>query len=253
MCVRYTLHKTDAALAAISRALGVLFAAPDWAGPRYNASLTATMPVVACASDGPAVRPMKWGLVPQGEREKSRPRLLANARAETAGKFPAFRKAVAERRCLVPANGFYEWESRAGIKWPHLFTLRGEEPFAFAGIWDPAVGPWPETYCILTTRPNEIVGRIHDRMPVILAGDAMPRWLGSRPLAEEEFRLLTDPIDSGRMESRPLSRYVSNSRHEGPRCLAAPDEAPPELELDFGGGAGSAPPADAGLSDAPPA
>src|SRR5580704_15932017 len=124
MCVRYTLHKTDAALAAISRALGVLLALPDWAGPRYNASLTSTMPVVAYAGDVPAVRAMRWGLVPQGDREKPRPRLLANARAETAGKFPAFRTAVAGRRCLVPANGFYEWESRAGVKWPHLFTLR---------------------------------------------------------------------------------------------------------------------------------
>ncbi len=252
MCVRYTLHKTDAALAAISRALGVFLAAPDWAGPRYNASLTSTMPVVACAGESPAVRAMRWGLVPQGEREKPRPRLLANARAETAGKFPAFRTGVAERRCLVPANGFYEWESRAGIKWPHLFTLRGEEPFAFAGIWDPAGGPWPETYCILTTRPNELVGRIHDRMPVILAGDAMPRWLGEHPLAEEEYRLLTGPLESGRMESRPLSRYVSNSRHEGPRCLAPPDEAPPELELDFGGDAEPAPPADTAVSDGPP-
>jgi putative SOS response-associated peptidase YedK len=235
MCVRYTLHKSDAALAAISRALGVplLAQAADWAEPRYNATLTNTMPVVARGPDEPQVRGMRWGLVPFGERGKPRPRLLANARAETAARYPAFRQGIAERRCLVPANGFYEWETRAGTKWPHLFTLRGEAPFAFAGIWDPAFADLPETYCILTTTPNELVGRIHNRMPVLLTEETMPRWLGDRPLADEEYRTLTAPLEAGRMESRPVSRYVSNSRHEGPRCLAPPDEESPELELDF--------------------
>ena len=136
MCVRYTLHKTDAALSAISKALGVLLEAPEWAQSRYNVTLTDTMPVVAAGGTGPAVRAMRWGLVPAGERAKPRPRLLANARSETAVTMPAFRKAVAARRCLVPANGFYEWKSSGGAKWPHFFTLVGEEPFAFAGIWD---------------------------------------------------------------------------------------------------------------------
>ncbi|HXQ81906.1 MAG TPA: SOS response-associated peptidase [Opitutaceae bacterium] len=233
MCVRYTLHKTDAALGAISRALGVAMEAPDWAGPRYNVTLTDTMPVVACEAQRPGVRAMRWGLVPPGERGKSRPRLLANARSETAAALPAFRRSIAERRCLVPANGFYEWMSSAGVKLPHLFTLRDEEPFAFAGIWDPAAEQLPETYCILTTEPNELVARVHNRMPVILTAEAMPRWLGDRPLGAEELKLLVRPIAAERMASRPVSRFVSNSRNEGPRCLAPPDEAPPEPELDF--------------------
>jgi len=233
MCVRYTLHKTDAALGAISRALGFPLDAPDWAGPRYNVTLTNTMPVVACAEGKPGVRAMRWGLVPFGERGKARPRLLANARSETVEKFPAFRDGVARRRCLVPANGFYEWMTRGGVKLPYLFTLRDEEPFAFAGIWDPAFEELPETYCILTSTPNDLVGRVHDRMPVILAGDTLARWLGERPLAEEELRLLVSPIASERMASRPVSRYVSNSRNEGPGCLAPPDEAQPEPEFDF--------------------
>jgi putative SOS response-associated peptidase YedK len=234
MCVRYTLHKTDAALGAISRALGVPLEAPDWAGPRYNVTLTDTMPVVAREAQRTGVRAMRWGLVPRGERGKSRPRLLANARSETAAALPAFRDGVAARRCLVPANGFYEWRSSGGVKWPHLFTLRDEEPFAFAGIWDPAAGDLPETYCILTTSPNDLVARVHDRMPVILTADTMPRWLGDQALAAGELRLLFQPIGAERMESRPVSRFVSNSRNEGPRCLAPPDEAPPEPELDFG-------------------
>jgi putative SOS response-associated peptidase YedK len=119
------------------------------------------------------------------------------------------------------------------VKRPHLFTLREEEPFAFAGIWDPAAGDLPETYCILTTEPNELVARVHTRMPVILTAGAMPRWLGDRPLGDGELADLVRPLAADRMESRPVSRFVSNSRHEGPQCLAPPDEAPPEPEFDF--------------------
>jgi putative SOS response-associated peptidase YedK len=234
MCVRYTLHKTDAALGAISKALGVLLEVPEWAQPRYNVTLTDTMPVVACGADAPAVRPMRWGIIPAGERTSARPRLLANARSETAATMPAFRRGITARRCLVPANGFYEWESRGGVKLPHLFTLAGEEPFAFAGIWDPAADNLPETYCLLTTRPNALVGKVHDRMPVIFGADAMKRWIGDRPLDDGEYRSLVIPMDPARMGSRPVSRYVSNSRNQGPRCLAPPDADRQEPELDFG-------------------
>lgn len=233
MCVRYTLHKTDAALGAISRALGAPLETPDWARPRFNASLTDMMAVVATAGGIPAVRAMRWGLVPLSDRASARPRLLANAKSETVTKMPAFRKGVAERRCLVPANGFYEWKERGGVKWPHLFTLAGEEPFAFAGIWDPQGDGLPETYCILTTEPNELVAKVHNRMPVILTAETMPRWLGERALGADELRQLVRPLEASRMESRPVSRFVSNSRNEGPGCLAPPDEPPPEPEFDF--------------------
>jgi putative SOS response-associated peptidase YedK len=233
MCVRYTLHKTDAALDAISRALGVPLETPEWAVPRYNVTLTDTMPVVAVDSDRPAVRAMRWGFIPPGERGKPRPRLLANARSETAAALPTFRKAVATRRCLVPANGFYEWKASGGLKLPYLFTLRGEEPFAFAGIWDPPAAGVPETYCLLTTEPNELVARVHNRMPVILTRETMPRWVGEEPLAADLLAALIRPLDPGLMDSRPVSRFVSSSRNQGPGCLAPPDEAPPQPELDL--------------------
>jgi putative SOS response-associated peptidase YedK len=233
VCVRYTLHKTDAALAAISRALGVLLEVPEGSVPRYNASLTDTMPVVALGDGGPVVRLMRWGLVPSGERGKARPRLLANARSETVSSMPAFRGGVAHRRALVPANGFYEWMSDGGVKKPYLFTLRDEQPFAFAGIWEPAADDLPESYSLLTTEPNEVVARVHDRMPVILAADTMVRWLGDRPLAAAELSELVRPIAAERMESRRVSRFMSNSRHEGPRCLAPPDDEAQEPEFDF--------------------
>jgi putative SOS response-associated peptidase YedK len=234
MCVRYTLHKTDAALAAISRALGVPLETPEWAQPRYNVALTNTMPVIAREEGATRVHAMRWGIIPEGERAKAHPRLLANARSETVATVHAFRRAAAVRRCLVPANGFYEWESRGGVKWPHLFTLRGEEPFAFAGIWDPAAGDLPETYCLLTTEPNELVARVHNRMPVILNAGTMPLWLGETPLPEGDLRKLVQPIDAALMESRPVSRYMSNSRNEGPECLDPPKQPPAEPELNFG-------------------
>jgi putative SOS response-associated peptidase YedK len=234
MCVRYTLHKTDAALSAISRALGVPLETPDWAAPRFNVALTSTMPVVACADGRPAVRPMRWGLIPVGERGTPKPRILANARSETVASLPAFRKGTATRRCLVPANGFYEWKSAGTVKLPYLFTLQGEEPFAFAGIWDPAGDGLPETYCILTTEPNTLVALVHTRMPVLLTAETMPRWLGDAPLDDGELKLLFKPLDASLMASRPVSRFVSSVRHEGPECLAPPGAETSEPELDFG-------------------
>jgi putative SOS response-associated peptidase YedK len=234
MCVRYTLHKTDAALSAISRALGEPLESPDWAAPRYNVSLTSTMPVVARVDGKDGVRPMRWGLIPANERGKPRPRILANARSETVATLSAFRKGTASRRCLVPANGFYEWKTLGTLKLPYLFTLSGEEPFAFAGIWDPAGDGLPETYCLLTTEPNALVAQVHNRMPVLLTAETMPRWIGDTPLADEELRLLFQPLDPALMASRRVSRFVSSTRHEGPECLAPPAEEKGEPELDFG-------------------
>ena len=122
-----------------------------------------------------------WGLMPFYERQKPQRRLLPNAKAETAPTLAAFRQAVAHRRCLVPANGFYEWQTLGKLKLPHLFTLRDGAPFAFAGIWEPAEGDIPETYGILTTEPNALVAPLHHRMPVILTPETMARWIGSAP------------------------------------------------------------------------
>ena len=231
MCVRYVLHKTDAALAVIAQALARKLAPPAWAKPRYNVALTHVMPVVALGTDGPEVRGMMWGYVPFYEREKTQMRMLPNAKAETATTSPAFRQAAAKRRCLVPANGFYEWQTVGKLKLPHVFMLQGEEPFAFAGIWEAAADKLPETFAILTTEPNELVNPIHNRMPVILTAETMPRWIGDQTLPEEEYRALIKPLAAERMTVRPVNRFVSNSRNEGPQCLAPPDEAPPELPL----------------------
>lgn len=231
VCVRYTLHKVDAALSAIAGALGVELGPAEGMAPRYNVTLASVMPVVARESGNTRVRKMMWGLVPSGERGRPNPRLLANARAETAAGLRAFRGGMEKRRCLVPANGFYEWRSEGGVKQPHLFMLRGEAPFAFAGIWEPAEGHLPETYSILTTEPNKLVAPIHNRMPVILTAETMPLWLGEFPLPEGERVRLTRPLAPELMTVARVSRFVSNSRNEGPECLAPPEEPLPELDL----------------------
>ena len=232
MCVRYVLHQTDAALAAIAQALSRRLAPPEWARPRYNVALTHVMPVVALGAEGPEVRGMMWGYVPFYERGKPKMRLLPNAKAETATTLAAFKQAAARRRCLVPANGFYEWKAAGKLRLPHVFMLRDEEPFAFAGFWETAdADRVPETFAVVTTEPNELVRPIHNRMPVILTAGTMSRWIGDQPLPEEEFRKLTRPLAADRMTVRPVSRFVSNSRNEGPPCLAPPDEPPPELPL----------------------
>jgi len=108
MCVRYTLHDSDAALAAIAKALARNLAPPKWAKPSYNITLTRVVPIVAMGDGEPAVRGMMWGFVPFYERGKPQMRMMPNATAEKAATSPAFREATARRRCLVPANGFYE-------------------------------------------------------------------------------------------------------------------------------------------------
>jgi putative SOS response-associated peptidase YedK len=231
MCVRYTLHDSDAALAAISQALARKLAPPEWAKPKYNVTLTHVMPVVATGESGPEVRGMMWGLVPFYERKKPQKRMLPNAKAETAATGAAFKQAIAKRRCLVPANGFYEWQTVGKLKYPHLFTLKNEEPFAFAGIWEPSEDDMPETYAILTTEPNALVAPIHNRMPVLLSQGTAARWIGSEPLEEKEYRELTRPLDPALMSERPVSRFVNNSRNEGPECIEPPKDEPDEPNL----------------------
>lgn len=231
MCVRYNLLKANSTIEAIAEYIASQLATPADDAPRYNVTLSHTMPVVASKESGPEVHAMMWGLVPYYERSKAQKRMLPNAKAETARTLAPFKEGVATRRCLVPANGFYEWETKGKLKLPHLFTLRDEEPFAFAGFWEPEDEDIPDSYTILTTEPNDLVAPIHHRMPVILTQKTMKPWLGTSPLSDSDYREITRPIDADEMQSRPVNRYVNNSRHDGPQCLAPPDEEPRDLVL----------------------
>ncbi len=164
MCTRFTFHQPDRAMAAIAAALAKEIATPpEPLRPRWNVTLTHVMPAVAAGEAGPELRGMIWGMVPAYARSQpitptcsqaKTTTMLPNAKAETAATLSAFKQSVAKRRCLVPANGFYEWQTFGKLKLPHLFTLRDEEPFAFAGIWEPPEDETPATFAILTTTPK---------------------------------------------------------------------------------------------------
>jgi len=231
MCVRYNLLKAQSTIEAIADYIASQLNAPEEDAPRYNVTLSHTMPVVALKNDLPQVHQMRWGLVPHYERTKTQKRMLPNAKAETARMLSPFQDGVAKRRCLVPANGFYEWETQGKLKLPHLFTLKDEVPFAFAGFWDPGDGNIPDSYTILTTEPNDLIKPIHHRMPVILTRKTMKPWLGSTILSNSDYRELTRPVSADAMQTRAVNRYVNNSRHDGPQCLAPPDEEPRDLVL----------------------
>jgi putative SOS response-associated peptidase YedK len=192
------------------------------------------MPVVAEQAGVTAIEPMVWGLIPPYS-QKGPAKLLPNAKVETVRQSPAFRQAFLERRCLVPANGFYEWRTEAGHKQPYFFELSNGEGFAFAGIWKPSAPQMPPTFSILTTVPNELVGTIHDRMPVILTGTDLPRWLGSGPIAAKTLERAARPYPASEMACRPVNRRVNSTRNDGPDCLSPPD-LPREMDLDFGEG-----------------
>lgn len=230
MCVRYSLHRPGTAIDTIAETIARALAVPQHLEPRFNAGPSQRMPVVVASAE-PHLCDMTWGLIPPFQKPQASPRFHTNAKAETARQLPSFQSAVSRRRCLIPANGFFEWERQQGFKQPHYFTLLDERPFAFAGIWEPGDTTTPDTYAILTTAPNSLVGTIHHRMPVILTGDSMLHWLQDQPITNDIYAQITRPIDPLLMQSRPVNRHVNNVRNEGPQCLSSPDPATLQMGL----------------------
>ena len=228
MCVRYALNQWQAAINAVAKALGVELGGQEEA-PRYNVAPSQLAPIVAAAPDGPRLQAMRWGLIPPADRQLPKPRLLTNARAETMAQFPAFRAAVAQRRCLVPVNGFYEFKDLGARKEPYVLTLPADEPFALGGLWETPIGESAPTFCVVTTEPNAIMQPIHGRMPLILTGKYLALWLGAQPLDERALSETMRQVPAERLQARRVNPYVNNSRHEGPQCLADPEPALPEL------------------------
>ena len=223
MCTRYTLHKPDAAVRAVAESLGVTLEFAEPFVPHYNVAPSVAAPVILAEAGAPRLRVLRWALLPPADRGRPAPRMLPNARAESMTKLPAFRAAAAERRCLVPANGFYEFKDLGRRKEPYLFTLRDEAPFAFAGLWEPPAGEWPGTFCILTTEPNATVAPIHNRMPIVLDGrPAGP--LARRAGARRGRPRRIDPTGASRPSraatGRPLRQQFAARRAAVPGAAA---------------------------------
>lgn len=242
MCGRYVLKRQD--LDALLTRLGVR-RGPDFAD-RYNIAPTSLVPAIRTAAGGErATAALQWGLVPRWARDASGGGRLANARADGVATKPSFREAFRHRRCIVPASGFYEWQTVGRLKFPWYFSRPDGEPLALAGIWEEwrsAAGAALETFSLITTEPNDVVRPLHDRMPVILTGDNLDRWLDPSIREPERLQPLLVPLPSALLGAQPVSTRVNRVGQEGPACLEpAPPPAPPpaaagadQLGLDLG-------------------
>lgn len=192
--------------------------------PRYNIAPTQSAPVARLHGSGAReIAWLRWGLVPSWAPDASRAARLINARAETVAQKPSYREAYRARRCLVPADGFYEWRRAGSARIPTHFQRTGGLPFAFAGLWERwagSAGAGPlETFTVLTTEANKLVGEVHDRMPVILVGEALDRWMdpGAAQGALEE---LLRPFPAEEMERWEVSIRVNAVANDDALCRA---------------------------------
>lgn len=222
MCGRFTLAARPEELLGEFEGYALPEEAPH---PRYN--IAPTQQALVIPNDGSGrMRWMRWGLVPSWAQDVSIGSRLINARSETAPEKPAFRHAFRTKRCLVPADGFYEWtapEAGRRGRQPYHLTVRGGRLFAMAGLWETWGPPAErlETFAVLTTSANELVRPIHDRMPVILPREAWARWLDPGA-GREALRELLVPYPAEGMDSRPVSAAVNNVRNDAVECLRDP-------------------------------
>ena len=196
--------------------------------PRFNVAPSQNVAAVRANDDGHTLAMLRWGLIPAWARDPAIGHRLINARSETAAEKPSFRAAYRHRRCLIPADGFYEWKREGKTRQPWLFALRDAAPFAFAGLWERWTVPTGaaltgslaerrpgdavETCTILTTAANETVAPVHGRMPVILPREAHDPWL-----AGEDVPLAPYPVDD--MTAHPVSTLVNRPANDDPRCV----------------------------------
>ncbi|RME46795.1 MAG: SOS response-associated peptidase [Chloroflexi bacterium] len=219
MCGRFTLA---ASIEEIAAEFGVSNTSVEHE-PRYNVAPTQDV-LVLVANGERRLEKFRWGLVPHWAKEPNTRYSMINARAETVTEKPSYRTPFAKQRCLVLADGFYEWQKAGDKKIPMYVRLKSGRPFGMAGLWDiwrPAEGGAPLKSCtIITTTSNELLKPIHDRMPVILPHDAIDEWLGllDEP-DQDELLALLKPYPATEMEAYAVSRYVNSPANDSPKCI----------------------------------
>jgi putative SOS response-associated peptidase YedK len=192
--------------------------------PAFNAAPTQQLPVYRIARHGAELRLLRWGLIPFGAKSAAVGAKMINARADTVAERPAFRTAFSRRRCLVPMAGFYEWQKEGTRKIPHYIHLLNADLFAAAGLyefWPGKDGAAPiESFSIITTEANELVGKLHDRMPVILHADDYNAWLDPKNVDTAVLKGLLKPYPSEEMRAYPVGLRVNSAKNDDPELIA---------------------------------
>ena len=235
MCGRYRLSRRKQL---VEEYFDVSSDTDDWV-PRFNIAPTQPVPVIRQHPEEARrnLSMMRWGLIPSWAKNTSGAARMINARSETADSLPAFREAIKLRRCLIPADGFYEWQRQGSAKQPFCFEANDSELFAFAGLWerwkDPS-GQWIRSCSILTTMPNALTSAIHDRMPVILDKSDYDLWLDPGMTKGENVTGLLKPYDARLMRLYPVSNRVNQVQNDDADCAAPITlKSPPQGQLFF--------------------
>jgi putative SOS response-associated peptidase YedK len=188
---------------------------------RYNIAPTANVIVYRPQEGVRGFTTIRWGLVPHWSKGPDHRYSMINARAETVAERPAYRGPFRSGRCVIPADGFYEWRQEDGGKQPYLIRRADQRPMLFAGLWDRWEGPdGPVDSCtIIVTEANDLIRPIHDRMPAILAGADMQTWLDPQEGRPDALLATLQPFAAGEMEAYPVSRKVNRPDHDGPELV----------------------------------
>ena len=219
MCGRFT----QAQIAELDREVFKLLSLPP-VPTRYNIAPSQN---AAAVRENPKtgnrnIGPLRWGLIPYWAKDPSIGNRLINARGETLTEKPAFKAAFQHRRCLIPADGFYEWQKIGKRKQPHYIRKADGGVFAFAGLWerwsDQSHEPI-ETFTIITTQPNTLLAPIHNRMPVILPEARYDEWLDPANHDLDSLQVLLEPYPASEMDAYPVSTFVNSPHNEGPECV----------------------------------
>jgi putative SOS response-associated peptidase YedK len=218
MCGRFTLHQSDAAIAHAF----ALEEVPDW-DVSYNIAPTQSVAAILSVTNSKRqFKRLRWGLIPSWSKDASIGAKLINARAETVAEKPAFRSAFRQRRCLIVADGFYEWQQQEGGKQPFYIHLKNHELFAFAGLWE----RWQkqeneaiESCTILTTGANALMQPLHDRMPVILHLEDYNTWLNPDIQPLQALQSLLRPYPAEELSAYPVSSWVNRPNHNSEQCI----------------------------------